>query len=566
MMNTVKLKGISIKNFKCYENVSIKFNDKLTQIKGITGIGKTTIKDAYLWALGFDCDFAPKIDDYRVKNIDTIVELELRVNDTDYLLARISKQKWKLNGETEQEEFVGNDNKFEIDNKPITATNYKAKIVELFDINDVRLVADLKAFNTDNGTKWTWKERRAFLFQLFNIEDKIQTLANDKKFEPIKDYLDKGYDEIDIGIKLNADKKMIHDKLYTNKMIVLDRTKELQEYQNIDFTFYENEKARLEQDLEDLQKQELQEVIDYEKQIKQLKLNINTGKARLLDLKSLKNHFNTQIRKTEIEKFDTEFCPRCNQRLTDESLQELKNKFESDRTKRLNELTECQKSTLLGVQNLQERLIYQENELNRLEGLKNAPTNANQSKVDIQNEIKATKEQIEALNQQIYKKPLIANLQSKIDELKRENRTLLNQETERVKKQNTLKKYTEAKIALIYEEVNKHFNGISFRFFKFNSAKAENEYQPTCECMLNGIVYSNLSQGQKIIADFETNKGLQKILELNVPQFIDNKQDNTFKMESDYQIIELITCEETNINARFIRDVYTIDDCERKGD
>ena len=84
--------------------------------------------------------------------------------------------------------------------------------------------------------------------------------------------------------------------------------------------------------------------------------------------------------------------------------------------------------------------------------------------------------------------------------------------------------------------------------------------------MLDGVAYNNLSQGQRIIADFDTNNGLQKLLGLDIPQFIDNKQDNTFSMESENQKIELITGNETNINATFIRDVYSDDDCDKKGE
>ena len=170
------------------------------------------------------------------------------------------------------------------------------------------------------------------------------------------------------------------------------------------------------------------------------------------------------------------------------------------------------------------------------------------------------------LNQELAKEKLIEELEKQIEQYKQQNKSILNTQKKYVERKNALKQYVEEKISIITNEINKNFNGVSFKFFKYNTAKAETEYQPTCECLLNGISYKNLSQGQKIIADFNVNNGIQKLFDICAPQIIDNKQDNTFDMVSENQKIELITCGETNIKATFIKDTYTLDDCDIKGE
>lgn len=563
-MNTIKIKELYIRNFKCYEQLTISFNPENTKIQGITGLGKTTIKDAYLWVLGFDCDFAPKIDDRRIKNLETKVIVVLNKNGTDHKFTRINKPKWKVNEETGNEEFAGNDFAFFYDNEQLSATSYKNQVAEFFDILNVRLVADMKGFNTDNGTKWTWKERREFLFDLLGISTKSLELLDNPDFSLIKKDILTGSDETQIALALNAEKKCIADKLKTNKTLIADKTSELQWYPRLDFEFFEHEKARLEQDLEDLQREHIQQDVDnknkiatIEREITSLQLQIDSELANADSLEKASNNIFT----TEI----LDNCPTCGHEFSKEKKLKLKAQIELDKFTKMTELKDKAEDCRSNARNLESRLNTRIDELLALQAARNASDGILESKGQYAKQYNDLKGQIDDINSKLYTKVIIENLESRIGQLKRETRTLLNQESARLRKQNTLKKYIEAKIALTNEEVSKHFNGITFKFFKFNTANAENEYQPTCECMLNGVVYSNLSQGQKIIADFETNKGLQKILELNVPQFIDNKQDNTFKMESDCQVVELITCEDTNINATFIRDIYSIDDCEQKG-
>lgn len=566
-MNNIKLKELELHNFKCYATASFKFDDKANDIKGVTGLGKTSIKEAFLWCLGFDYDsFAPKIDDCLIKGVQTVVKTVLEVNGINYTLQRTNSQKWKFNDDKGVEEFVGNDSKFEFDGVAISSKDYEKKVAELFDLamhKFVRLVLDLSAFNTDKGTTWTHKERRAFLFALLNIDDKVKELAEQPKFAIIKEDLLKGKDENDIQKTLNTEKKTIADNIKRNKILIEDRTKTISEYSKINFDELYEQQIDINGKIQDLREQQIRLNIADIGKIERIKLEIEKLKSDKEQLLTSAN----ELQKASDNLIDApiyDTCPTCGQKLSEENLRTAKSAMELEKKNKMADMKKQAENLRFNAQKIQDRLSYQENELRGLEGHLNGSEGHVQLKEEINKQIISLNGQLQNILYQLSRKKSIDFAKAEVQALKDEVKKLMNKESARLRKANVLKEYIEEKIKVTNEEVNKHFDGVNFKFFKYNTANAENEYQPTCECMLNGIAYGSLSQGQKIIADFATNNGLQKILELNAPQFIDNKQDNTFDMASDNQQIRLITCEESNIKATFIRDIFTIDDCERR--
>ena len=50
-MRTIKLKSLSLVNFKGVRSQEINFSDQVTVVCGENGTGKTTVFDAFLWLL-----------------------------------------------------------------------------------------------------------------------------------------------------------------------------------------------------------------------------------------------------------------------------------------------------------------------------------------------------------------------------------------------------------------------------------------------------------------------------------------------------------------------------------
>ena len=126
-MRTIKLKSLSLANFKGVRSQEIAFSEQVTVISGENGIGKTTIFDAFLWLL-FGKDSKGRSDsNFNIKTIDPTtgkpyLHLEhsvtgvLVVDGTEVKLQRCFVEKWvKPRGTTEetlqnhQTEFYLND-------------------------------------------------------------------------------------------------------------------------------------------------------------------------------------------------------------------------------------------------------------------------------------------------------------------------------------------------------------------------------------------------------------------------------------------------------------------------
>lgn len=567
-MLDIKIKEIRLKNFKCYESAAFKFNDATTTIKGITGCGKTTIKDAYLWCLGFDCNFAPKINDMLVKDIDTVVEVTLSLGGITTTLKRINKQKWKYSGEKEVNEFVGNDSKFEIGGVSKTATTYKQMVAELFNLQshqDVRLVTDLSAFNNDAGTKWTWKERRTYLFNTINIDKKVSAIAKKKAYEHIQEALLSGKDEIEISKIIALDERLVYEKQKGIKSEIEKNNQFIAELSRRNWSYMESELARLEQDLSDLVDKQIEQKTDIKTEIAQIEYQLPITKSQI---KAYQEEIE-RLQKTSASIFNQQLadkCPTCGRKFAKDKIVKLKASFELDKFRQMAEIENEDENYRKNVEGLQIQVSHQEQRLQALKAQISPNFNGISTNSQLQNEIDNTRLAIKDLERQLAEKSLIENYKENNDKLKADLKVLLNTQKNIVAKKLALKKFVEEKIAVANKELEKVFGTVRFKFYKYNTANAENEYMPTCECLLDGVAYQNLSQGQKIIADFDTNNGLQKLLGINAPQFIDNKQNNTFEMASENQKIELVTCNESNINATFVRDVYTENDCNIKGE
>lgn len=161
-MKTIKLKSLSLVNFKGIRALDLNFSDQVTVIYGGNGTGKTTVFDAFLWLL-FGKDSTGRSDsNFNIKTLDPatgtpILRLEhsvsavLSVDGNDIKLQRVYLEKWvKPRGTTEE-----------------TLKNHETE----FYVNDVKL-----------GTK------REFENEVSNIvsEDLFRMITNPFYFNSLK--------------------------------------------------------------------------------------------------------------------------------------------------------------------------------------------------------------------------------------------------------------------------------------------------------------------------------------------------------------------------------------------
>lgn len=166
-MKRITLLSMDIQNFKGCTGRTIDFTDK-TKICGANATGKTTIFDAFTFLLfnrdslgSADFDIRPlDADGKMVDNIEICVKARISVDDEEFELKKVQKQKWVKKRGTDTREFQGNVNEFEINGYPKSQKEFKEFISEIVDEDVFNLITNPTAFNA-----LAWKKQREILMK-----------------------------------------------------------------------------------------------------------------------------------------------------------------------------------------------------------------------------------------------------------------------------------------------------------------------------------------------------------------------------------------------------------------
>ena len=630
-MNKIFIEKIKLQNFGGIAQAEYNFNADTNTFESASGTGKSSAYLAYLWALGFNVPtWEPMIDGYRLHKAKTEVVVSLDVNGIKYTLSKTNDPRYKNNKFTGEEEYSGTGYGYYFDGEKFNAGEYQNKVAELFGVDyfTLELVSTIDLFNTEDDNRWNKNERRKYLFKLFDLENKIKELGQEKEFECLKEYIEKGKDELEINQILNTMKTNIEKELNSNQVLLEDKQKELGEYNAIDFNALENQKLKRNAEIERLTSEQQEAgkntiIVEKNEQLAKLKNDLfqvqNKNSAVELDYNRKVNTLTTDLESieqdikfceekitrlsNELEDLDIEkqtieeetfdkakaVCPTCKQDLPTEKVNELIANFESDKEKKLSNIANKHENSTVEQRNTQDRantlserkqvILGQLNELKE-----NVPTKENTSEIekqiaDLQTEIanidqtdttKAIKDKIVELKtsyenviRELSKKDNIEKITNRINEIKARNRELAIQDSERIAKKTALQKYTARKVGMVNEEVNKNFEGVSYLFYHFLSSSASKEYENICTVAMNGVDYDSMSSGQKVKANLYTNNSLRKILNLNIPQFVDDVVLSDLQNdEKDWQTIYLLTNNNKKLNLTLVKDIYTLDDCD----
>ena len=153
-MRTIKLKSLSLVNFKGVRSQEINFSDQVTVVCGENGTGKTTVFDAFLWLL-FGKDSTGRSDsNFNIKTLDPqtgkpILHLEhsvtgvLDVDGTEIKLQRCYVENWvKPRGTTEETLQNHKTEYFLNDVKMATKKEYDAEIAAILPEDLFRMVTN----------------------------------------------------------------------------------------------------------------------------------------------------------------------------------------------------------------------------------------------------------------------------------------------------------------------------------------------------------------------------------------------------------------------------------------
>lgn len=374
-MTTVILKKGVLQNFKGLAKATKEFDSIVDTIEAKNGSGKSTFMYGFNWVLGLNApDVIPALKNKEIPDLVTAVEFTVTINSLDYVFKREQKALTKVNKETGERIKTGNESKYFIDGIEFTLTNYKTKIENIFGhaYEAIPMLVSKEHFN--NNLKW--QEQRKVLFEIAKVDDVLQTLSDDPKFDLISNDIKKGYQTSAIKSACRKERLGYKDQQAKNETIIEVKIADLASYSDFDFNALEVERAKLIQQIAKAQTasraEQKNEVID--EKLKQqsdlvaklsklqaagheeratLQMSLNEKRNELENIKyqgsALKKEIETaeiyikaheneiadlkkQIaeRKAETYEGDTN-CPYCKQHLPENMLTNSKEKWETNR-------------------------------------------------------------------------------------------------------------------------------------------------------------------------------------------------------------------------------------------
>lgn len=205
-MKSIIIKKMIIRNFKGIENLQMSFGKDNT-ILGDNGTGKTTIFDAFSWALfGKNSEGKTKFNIQTldkegniIHGIECNVTLILEINGCEKKISRTLKENWvRTRG---KDELKNTPTVYEIDDVPMKEKDYKAEINKIIDEELFKMVTNPFYFTSLN-----WKDQRNILLEIIGDIDNENVIAYNKSLSPLQDKIKNNIDDYITKIKASINK------------------------------------------------------------------------------------------------------------------------------------------------------------------------------------------------------------------------------------------------------------------------------------------------------------------------------------------------------------------------
>lgn len=214
-MKNIIIQNINLINFKGIRNQKIDF-DKNTNIYGDNGTGKTTIFDAFTWAMfGKDStdrkDFQIKTldkDNVVIPQIEHEVGVSLIVDGEEVTIKRILKENWVKKRGSLETEFTGNGTDYYWNEVPMQQKEFQLKVSQILDEAVFKLITNPLAFNS-----LKWQERRNALIQIVGEVSDSELASGNSEYENLIAQLTNGKTLEDYRKQIAASIKKAKDDL-----------------------------------------------------------------------------------------------------------------------------------------------------------------------------------------------------------------------------------------------------------------------------------------------------------------------------------------------------------------
>lgn len=193
-MNNIKIKRLTLENFKCHRNLTLDFEGGNASIYGDNAAGKTSVYDALTWLLfGKDShgngekniEIKPLNENGEVRDHDAItaVEAVLMVNSEEVALRRTYQEVWTTKRGYGEATYDGNTSEYYIDGVPVKKYAFTEKVDALVSEDAFRMLTNVSHF----ADGISWQERREVLFRVANVVSDHDIMLTDARFSALLD-------------------------------------------------------------------------------------------------------------------------------------------------------------------------------------------------------------------------------------------------------------------------------------------------------------------------------------------------------------------------------------------
>lgn len=167
--------------------------------------------------------------------------------------------------------------------------------------------------------------------------------------------------------------------------------------------------------------------------------------------------------------------------------------------------------------------------------------NANGENASVES-LKSEKEELQArlydVNKIIAKASMNVEIDERIGQLQEEQKEIGQKVADQEQILYLLEEFIRFKLDKVSETINSHFKTVNFKLFEM---QLNGGMKDCCECTVNGVPYSTLNSGHRIVAVLDIIRSLSELYGVSVPIFVDNAESlNDFNVpDMDAQLILL---------------------------
>ena len=167
-------------------------------------------------------------------------------------------------------------------------------------------------------------------------------------------------------------------------------------------------------------------------------------------------------------------------------------------------------------------------------------------------DLKAEKADLQArldeVNSTIAKASMNVDIDERIGKLQDEQKEIGQKVADQEQMLYLLEEFIRFKLDKVSDTINKHFKTVKFKLFDM---QLNGGMKDCCECTVDGVPYSALNSGHRIVAGLDIIRSLSELYDVSVPIFVDNAESlNDFNVpDMDAQLILLSVSEDKQLKV-----------------